>query len=87
MSALSQRVAKLEGGQNPAVHRPAGITSDELLSLIFRTIAEVPVVANAAAYDAAVEAAIGPWVRALTPDEAKSIIEAIDAVEAERRGG
>jgi hypothetical protein len=86
MSALSQRVAKLEGGVDRAGHRPAGLTSDEFLSLIFRTIAEVPVVANPAAYSRAVDAAIGPWVRALTPEEARWIVDTINALEAERLG-
>jgi hypothetical protein len=77
-----------EAGRWPDSGRPPspGVTSDEFLGLSFRTIAEVPVVANAAAYDEAVEVAIGPWVRAMTPDEARWNVDTINALEAERLG-
>lgn len=81
MSALSTRLAKLEGGRGQVSHRPDGLTSDEFLSLISRTLAAVPVTANSAAYDAAVEAAVGPWLRAVTPHEAKTLLDGISAVE------
>ena len=81
MSALSIRLDKLEGPRVQAAHRPEGLTSDEFLTLIVRTLAAVPVVANAVAYDAAVEAAVGPWLRAITPEEAKDLLDGISAVE------
>jgi hypothetical protein len=85
MSALSQRLAKLEGPRILAAHRPEGLTSDEFLSLIVRTVAAVPILSSVGvgrvAVDAAIEAAAGPWLRAMTPEEAKDLLDGIIAVE------
>ncbi len=89
MSALSMRLAKLEGPRVLAVHRPEGLTSDEFLTLIVRTLAVVPALisggARGAAIDAAIEAAAGPWLRALTPYEAKDLLDGIIAVQESRQ--
>lgn len=81
MKALSLRLAKLEGPRVLAAHRPDGLASHEFLTLIVRTLAAVPVAANSAAYDAAVEAAVGQWLRAVTPHEAKTLLDGISAIE------
>jgi hypothetical protein len=85
VNALSLRLAKLEGPRVLVAHRPDGLASHEFLTLIVRTLAAVPVAANPTAYDAAVEAAVGPWLRAVTPEEAKDILDGISAIEKARQ--
>ena len=78
MSKLTARVAKLEHDRALTGIRPPDLTSDEFLDLIVETMLAQPAGATA---DQQIQA-VKHWVLALTPEEAKTLVDAIDRTNA-----
>ena len=74
---IIDRVARLEQGNQPAVHRPAGMSSDDFFARMFEALAAVPVSASAEEHGRAFR----PWLDALTHSELKEMVAAIEAID------
>jgi hypothetical protein len=76
MTAIDRRLSKLEQGQQPAVHRPPNMPTDEFFGLMFAAFRGIPEGASADSY----RQAAGPWVAAMTPDECHELVAAIESL-------
>ena len=81
MTTIDRRLAKLEQGNQPAVHRPPEMSPDEFASLMLAAVARIPDGASADEH----AQAIRPWVAAMTWAEVHEFAAALET-EAAARG-
>lgn len=81
MTTIDRRLAKLEQGNLPAVHRPPEMSPDEFASLMLAAMARIPDGASADEH----ARAIRPWLAAMTWAEVHEFAAALKT-EAAARG-
>lgn len=77
MTTFDRRLAKLEQGNQPAVHRPPEMSPDEFVSLMLAAVARIPDGASADEHTKV----IGPWLAAMTWAEVHELAAALEAAE------
>lgn len=80
MNTLDRRIAKLEQSQQPAVHRPPDMSSDEFFSAMMKALDSNAARASTDEFGLAA----GPWLKAMTHTELREFAAALEAAMAAR---